>query len=630
MIHFFTQRSVQRLIARTLFICAFTLSASMAAQAGYQGPVPAPTDAFGGPGPYQVLTETFPSPGFAGRVITVFYPAGVAGPRPTWWFAHGFAGSNPAYYEELLRHLASHGSVVVFSPYPANLLRVQENYTILFDGFTAAAQRYPDLIDTSRVGFAGHSYGGGAVPALALRALRERGWGSNGLALLLLAPWYSYNVTDADLAAFPPSTQALFQVYEDDTINDHRMAIDLFTHMTLPLANKDYLMVRSDRVGDYNYTADHLVPTGSANPRPDAAFNALDAWGVVRMAQALSASALENNAAGREVALSHGSLLQIQMGTTPEGRPLRAMAETLEPVPLFPSSRYVQPFDSSLNPRRESILPATTVRSHLSSVSARAYVGNETDPLLIETTVAGLRPKSLLVRALGPTLADLSGTPALPDPALRLSRGRELDAEVDDWSQSPSSSSLVAATNEVGALALKDGSKDAALLASYWPGPLVARVQPNDSKPGVALLELFDADQDDSARLTTFAVRGPLGTGNDSLVSGFATAGPGELRVLIRGLNPVVASKLPQESRTPALSLYHGAELIASSAKATRTAEAELARAIIEAGAPPVPVGHTQSCLLITLPEGAYSIHLGSSDGQTGSGKIEAYILPRS
>lgn len=347
----------------TLFTLAGILASTSSVHAEYSGPVPAPTDAFDGPGPYQVLTETFPSPGWANQVVTVLRPAGVTGPRPTWLFAHGFAGTQPAYYLELLNHLASHGSVVVFSPYPANLLRVEENYRILYDGFLAAARRYPDEMDTSRVGFAGHSYGGGAVPALALRAIREEGWGNNGLALLLLAPWYSYFVSDADLASFPARIQAVVQIYEDDTVNDHRMAIDIFMHLTISPANKDYLMIRSDLVDGYDYTSSHLVPTGVANPRPDVAFDALDAWGVLRIAQALTASALENDFTGRDVALGNGSALQTQMGTTAEGRALLPMIESEAPVPLFPSSHYVQGFDSRLNPRRAAALSRPPVRS---------------------------------------------------------------------------------------------------------------------------------------------------------------------------------------------------------------------------------------------------------------------------
>jgi hypothetical protein len=138
-----------------------------------------------------------------------------------------------------------------------------ELYQVLFDGFVAAANQYPNLIDTRKVGFAGHSFGGGATPSLALRAVRERGWGSEGLALFPLAPWYSHQLSNQDLAAFPAHTQLVMQVYEDDVLNDHRMAIDVYRRMNLPAANKDYLVVHSDLIESYPYRSAHSVPSGS-------------------------------------------------------------------------------------------------------------------------------------------------------------------------------------------------------------------------------------------------------------------------------------------------------------------------------------------------------------------------------
>src|SRR5688572_18809388 len=98
--------SARRLGAALLLAlaCAFTA----ASRADYTGPIPAPTDRFGAPGPFAVRTETLPSPGWPGRVVTVFLPADAPGPRPMWFFSHGFAGTDVAFYDELLRHLASH------------------------------------------------------------------------------------------------------------------------------------------------------------------------------------------------------------------------------------------------------------------------------------------------------------------------------------------------------------------------------------------------------------------------------------------------------------------------------------------------------------------------------------------
>lgn len=598
------------------------------ARAAYDGPVQAPGDPFGGPGAYAVITETFPSPDWPEQVVTVLRPDGAAGRRPVWFFAHGFGGSDPALYRELLAHLASHGAVVVFSPYPASLLDVAGNYAALFDGFTAAVERYPDRIDTSRVGFAGHSYGGGAVPALALRATRERGWGGDGLALLLLAPWYSYFVSDADLASFPARTQAVVQVYEDDGMNDHRMAIDVFTHLNLPVGDKDYLMIRSDRIEGYKYSANHRVPTGAGAPGADARFNALDAWGVLRIAQALSASALEGDAAARAVALGNGAAGQTQMGVTATGRGLRRMEETDTPVPLFPSTRYLQGWDRPLNPRRGATLPEIVTRPRLTNLSARARSGAGDDVLIVGAAVAGARPKSLLVRAVGPGLVNAGVAGVMANPRLTTYRGTAVDLDLDDWSETPEPDALRAAMAETGAFALAEGSKDAAILASFAAGNLTVHATASDGVAGVVLLELYDAEDDASAVLDNLSARGRVGGGDDVMIAGFVVSGPVAMRVLVRGIGPgLVGYGVADALRDPMLEIYRGDELIAVNDNWSAN-PAELAAAAEKVGAFPLAAGSADAGVLLALPAGAYTAHLRAADGAAGIGLVEVYAVP--
>lgn len=625
---------IRRMAARRLVgvgAVLWGLLAPAVLRAGYAGPVAAPTDPFGAPGPHAVVAETFPSPGWPGQVVTVFRPDGAAGRWPTWFFAHGFGGANPAYYGELLHHLASHGAVVVFSPYPANLLRVEENYSMLYDGFIEAAARFADRIDTRRVGFAGHSYGGGAVPAMALRALRERGWGADGLALLMLAPWYSHFVSDADLASFPAGTQAVVQIYEDDLVNDHRMAIDVFSRLNLPAEEKDFLIVRSDRIDGYNYQAAHLVPTGENAPRDGAAFNALDAWAVHRIAQALAASVFADDPAGRAVALGNGSAEQTQMGAAPGGRALRRMVATDSPVPLFPSTRYVQAFDSALNPRRTAALPAPVVRPRLANLSARARSGGGDDVLIAGAAVGGSRPKSLLIRAVGPALANRGIEDPMADPRLVVFRGAVMDLALDDWGDTPDPGALNAATTETGAAVLTPDSKDAAMLASFSPGVLTMHAVPTDGVAGVALVELFDADGDGSARLENLSARARVDAGEGVLIAGFVLDGGGDGQVLIRGVGPALGGLgVPKPLRDPVLEVFRGSERLAANDNwsAEPSQAAEMTAAANRVGAFPLPIGSADASVLLALPAGVYTAHLRAADQGSGIGLVEIYLVP--
>lgn len=626
---FLRQAAMVRMACRWLALAGLCTVSGVLARAGYTGPVPAPSSGFGARGPYAVQTETLPSPGWPGQRVTVYRPEGAPGRRPVWFFAHGFGGNNAIYYDELLTHLASHGSIVVFSPYPTNFGPIANNYAIVFEGFAAAVDRLRDIVDTTRVGFAGHSYGAGGVPALALRGIRERGWGADGLALLMLAPWFSASVTDADLASFPAGTQAVMQIYEDDLINDHRMAIDLFTRLNLPAADKDFLLMRSDRIDGHNYASDHRVPTGAGNEERGA-FDALDVWGVLRIAQALSASAFEKDANGRLVALGNGAAAQVQMGSTLEGRALRPMVQTDAPVPLFPSSRYFQRFDAALNPRAGAVLPVVASGARLVNLSVRARSAAGEDVLIAGAVLAGSRPKSVLVRAVGPGLAAQGVGAPLMDPELRLHCGASLDLALDDWSETPVPDALVAAMTERGAFELAEGSRDAALLASFSPGVLTALVPAGASGPGEALVEFYEADDDASSRLINLSARGRVDEANP-LIAGFVTFGPDPLRLLLRAVGPTLTTAgVAAPLANPRLEVFRGNERIAQNDdwSADAALAAEISTVAQQVGAAPLPAGSADASVVITLPPGVYTAHVRGAAGQSGIALVEVYALP--
>lgn len=611
-------------LARLIAVCLVTVPV----RAAYDGPVPRPVDAFGGPGPFAVASTTIPSPEWPGQEVTVFQPANAPGPRPVWFFAHGFSGTEPAYYRELLEHLASHGSIVVFSPYPANPLQVAQNYETLYQGFRAAVERFGGSMDTTRVGFAGHSYGGGAVPALALRALHEAGWGGNGVALLILAPWFSFFVDDADLRAFPPGTQAVIQVYEDDLINDHRMAVDLFHHLGLAPDDKAFLTVHSDRIEGYNYVANHRVPTGAAVPREDAVEDALDAWAVHRLAQALTASAFANDLVARRIALGGGDPLQVSMGSAGE-RPLRPMTVSAAPRALYPSSRYAQPFDLPLNPRRSAARPADPSRPRLVNLAARARLGAAEKTLILGAGVEGTRPKALLLRVAGPALDALDVPDFAPDPALTVYRGARLDLSIGDWAESPDPAALAAATAETGAFAWTEGSRDAAVLASFAPGPLTVHAT-HDGRPGIALVEVYDAEQADDARLTNLSARGYVDEGSGTFIAGFVVRSSSPVRLLLRGVGPgLVPFGIERSLADPVLEFHGAAGQLAANDdwSDSPAAAAEVAQAAALVGAFPLAEGSADAALLVEAAPGAYTAHL-RPQGAAGIGLLEVYLLP--
>lgn len=103
--------------------------------------------------------------------------------------------------------------------------------------------------------------------------------------------------------------------------------------------------------------------------------------------------------------------------------------------------------------------------------------------------IGGTGTKTILVRAVGPTLASFGRTDAVADPRLTLTNtaGAKF-GENDDWG-----SRDAAIMTAVGAFALTPGSKDAALVASNLaPGSYTVQVTAAGNGAGVALIEVYE------------------------------------------------------------------------------------------------------------------------------------------
>jgi hypothetical protein len=124
----------------------------------------------------------------------------------------------------------------------------------------------------------------------------------------------------------------------------------------------------------------------------------------------------------------------------------------------------------------------------LVNVSARNFVGVSDDIMIAGFVVDGAVAKTLLIRAVGPTLQStfgLSGT--LTDPKLEIYRGETKLTENDNWT-----ASLADTARAVGAFALVNGSRDAALLVTLPPGSYTAQVSGIASGTGEALVEVYE------------------------------------------------------------------------------------------------------------------------------------------
>lgn len=227
---------------------------------------PAPGE-LGGVGPCGYDYEVRDNPrAWLGEQVWLIEPTGKAAAptggncddpkRPTIFFAHGYLLMNPLFYEDLLYHWVSNGWVVVYANYnPIPLFSLQ--YDMVDTGFRSAAQWW-DRIDTSDVGFGGHSFGGGMTPWLVQQAA-QRGWGSNALWFTTLAQAFSLSIGSGPIAV-PDHARALIIGFEGDFLVDNRLGMEVYESLELPDDQKEYLEVFSEfRALSLAY-ASHLSP----------------------------------------------------------------------------------------------------------------------------------------------------------------------------------------------------------------------------------------------------------------------------------------------------------------------------------------------------------------------------------
>lgn len=282
----------------------------------------------GGSGPYEVEVEVLdnPEPGAPGQV-SVYLPVGLDD-VPVIFFSHAYGATVTASYAVLLDDLASQGLAVVFSPYStAGLSANEQRYTELWAEFLAAAAEHQDRLDLTRVGFVGHSFGAGATPEMARRGFVEEGWGSSGRLMFMMAPWYSWG---HDYDTIPDDTKIVMQVYADDAINDHQIAVQDIWDALPPTAERRWQLIGSD-VCDCGLTADHFVPLAmNVAVDPRFRFNGLDAWGVQRRIVALARYAFEGDQDAAAIAFGDDTEMGGWLGC--DGRPVRPLESSTEPL----------------------------------------------------------------------------------------------------------------------------------------------------------------------------------------------------------------------------------------------------------------------------------------------------------
>jgi len=126
------------------------------------------------------------------------------------------------------------------------------------------------------------------------------------------------------------------------------------------------------------------------------------------------------------------------------------------------------------------------------NIATRATVGTGDNALIAGFYVNGTVPKRLLIRGVGPALAQFGISGALARPQLVVNSGATVLAQNAGWGTSPDATLLATSAAQVGAFAFAAGSADAALIVHLSPGAYTAQVSGVGNTTGVALVEVYE------------------------------------------------------------------------------------------------------------------------------------------
>lgn len=141
----------------------------------------------------------------------------------------------------------------------------------------------------------------------------------------------------------------------------------------------------------------------------------------------------------------------------------------------------------------------------LVNISSRGPVRGIGDALIGGFSVIGDEPKQVLIRGVGPGLADKGIANPLADPEIQLYSGQSLLSSNDDWAEASAqlieggdwvgpAAALRDAFRESGAFDFVDESKDAALLVWLNPGVYTVVLRGVDDTQGIGLIEVYELD----------------------------------------------------------------------------------------------------------------------------------------
>lgn len=256
----------------------------------------------------------------------------------------------------------------------------------------------------------------------------------------------------------------------------------------------------------------------------------------------------------------------------------------------------------------------------MQNVSTRVAVGTGESAIISGFIVSG-GAQAVVVRALGPSLANYGVAGALLDPVLELhNSGGSTIATNDNWGDTQASQ-----FKQAGAYRAfqPPSALEPAIAITLQPGAYTAVVHGKNGATGVALAEVYVAAETVGASVSNISTRAMVRTGDDVLIGGMTVSGDSSVPVILRALGPSLTKYgVAGVLANPVLELHDRDGNLIGYTDNWRD-DADQAIRIWRAGY--APSTSMEPAMSVTLAPGNYTAIVRGSGNTSGVALFEAY-----